>query len=67
MAPHPHHSIILRTQALALLTVGIPEADVSRITHIPPRTLRYIRKKAYDRGYNPHIDGRILEKYVQDG
>ena len=67
MAPRPHHPTTVQAQALALLTAGISEEHVSQITHIPPRTLRYIKKKARDRGYNPEIDGRILEDYVKDG
>jgi hypothetical protein len=63
----PQHPIVLRVQALALLTIGVPESHVSEITGIPPRTLRYIRKKAHDRGFNPSIDGRIQEFHVSDG
>ena len=63
----PQHPIVLRVQALALLTIGVPESHVSEITGIPPRTLRYIRKKAHDRGFNPSIDGRIQEFHVADG
>src|SRR5690242_8645203 len=66
MPSRPHHPNTIRAQALALLTEGISPERVFEITHIPPQTLQYIKKKARDHSYNPEIDGRILEDYVKD-
>ena len=61
------HPVVLRTQALALLAAGIPYKRVTEVTGIPHSTLKAIRKRAKDRGFNPKVDGRILEEYVKDG
>ena len=61
------HAVVLRTQALTLLAAGIPYKWVMEVMGIPHSTLKAIRKRAKDRGFNPEVDGRILEEYVKDG
>jgi hypothetical protein len=34
---------------------------------VKKRTQNYIRKRAFDRGFNPDKDSRILESYIIDG
>ena len=57
----------LRVQALTMLTMGYTCKDVAHMTKMSVRSLRYLQKKASDRGYDPSTDIRILIDYVQDG
>jgi transposase len=41
--------------------------EIERKTGVSERSQRAIRKKAYDRGFRPEEDPRILESYVIDG
>jgi transposase len=61
------YSIAQRVQCLTLLTVGFTAAAIEEKLGIPVRTVRKIRKRAEDRGFNPSKDARILEHHVQDG
>jgi transposase len=76
-APQPvpqdvvHHgarySIVQKVQALTLLTEGFTVRDVQAKTGIPERTLYRIKATAKERGFQPEIDPRITEAYVEDG
>jgi transposase len=66
MPANGFHSIVLRTQALTLLTAGYTYRQTSEITGIPQPTLENIKKRARERGYDPAVDPRIREEYVAD-
>jgi transposase len=61
------HSIVLRAQALTLLTTGHTYEQTEKITGIPKPTLRHLKRRAYQRGYNPAEDARLREEFVIDG
>jgi hypothetical protein len=64
---HGHrYTLVQRVHYLALITEGLWPAKIEKKTGVKPRTQRAIKKKAYDRGYNPDEDPRILELYVVD-
>jgi len=45
----------------------ISPAEVEKRTNVKERTQRNIKKRAFERGFRPDIDPRILECYVIDG
>lgn len=61
------YTLAQRIQCLTLLTEGFPAAHVKEKTGVSERSQGAIRKKAYDRGFDPDKDPRILEAYVVDG
>jgi hypothetical protein len=61
------YTLAQRIQCLTLLAEGCPAAHVKEKTGVSERSQRAIRKKAYDRGFNPDKDLRILEAYVVNG
>jgi hypothetical protein len=61
------HPIALRVQALTLLSIGWPTERVEAATGIKTSSLRALRKKAHQRGYDPMKDPRIKLEYVEDG
>ncbi|OJD18051.1 hypothetical protein AJ78_01881 [Emergomyces pasteurianus Ep9510] len=60
------HSVALRIQALSLIAFGIPIPEIESHLQISKRTLYAIRKKAFDRGFNPAQNTHILLDYVED-
>src|SRR5690625_1241668 len=66
MPVNGYHPIALRVQALALLTEGISQARVAEITQIPKSTLKSIKRRARERGFNPAVDPRIKDDFVKD-
>ena len=65
---HGHrYSLARRIQCLALIAEGFSPTDIQKKTHVKPRTQQYIKKKAYERGFQLEIDPRILEHYVIGG
>jgi transposase len=61
------HTIIQRVQCLTLLAEGFSGRDIKKKTGVKPSAQSYIKKRAYDRGFRPEQDPRILDYYVQDG
>jgi hypothetical protein len=61
------YSLAQRIQCLTLITEGFSSAEIERKTHVKERTQRNIRKKAFERGFRPEIDPRILEHHVING
>jgi hypothetical protein len=57
---------VQRVQALTLLAEGFSTAQVFAKTGINERTAHRL-KKAYERGFRPEEDPRILEAFVEDG
>lgn len=55
-----------RIQCLTLLTEGVSPAHIEQRTGVKERSQRNIRKKAFERGFRPDEDQRILESYVFD-
>lgn len=51
-------------QCLTLLVEGFKADYIEQKTGVSERFQRNIRKRAYDRGFNPEQDPRILESYV---
>jgi transposase len=60
------HSNALRVQALTLLGLGWTYDQTSEYTGIPCSTLRNIKKRARERGWDPAVDKRIQDEYVAD-
>jgi hypothetical protein len=52
---------------LTLLAEGFSTAQVFAKTGMNERTAHRLKKKAYERGFRPEEDPRILEAYVEDG
>ena len=61
------YSIAQRVQCLTLLALKIERKKIRELTTIPLQTQSNILKKAQSRGYNPDVDFRILDYYVEDG
>jgi hypothetical protein len=61
------YTLAQRIQCLTLLAEGFPALHVKQKTGVSERSQRSIRKKAYDRGFDPDKDPCILEAYVVDG
>lgn len=66
MAPTRPHDDGTRVQALALLSVKTPMAEIIKKTGYTESTIYKIRKKAKSRGYDPSKDEKILLAYVTD-
>jgi transposase len=60
------YTLAQRIQCLTLLTEGFSAAQVEQRTGVKERQQRNIKKKAYERGFRPQEDPRILEAYVVD-
>jgi transposase len=60
------HSNALRSQALTLLGLGWTYQQTFEYTGIPKETLRDIKKRAQDRGWDPAVDARIRDEYIAD-
>jgi transposase len=60
-------SIAQRAQCLTLLAEGFSGRDIEKKTGIKPSAQTYMKKKAFDRGFRPDQDPRILDYYVIDG
>jgi hypothetical protein len=62
-----YHPVTVRVQAVALVMLAkIPISVVSQLTGMAESTIYYLIKNAKQRGYNPDVDPRILERYVVD-
>jgi hypothetical protein len=61
------YTLVQRIHCLVLATEGYSATEIERKTGISQRSQQAIRKKAYDRGFRPEEDPRILESYVIDG
>jgi hypothetical protein len=61
------YTLVQRIQCLTLLAAGFSAAYIERTTGVKERAQRYIRNKAFERGFRPEEDPRILESYVIDG
>jgi hypothetical protein len=61
------YTLAQRIQCLTLVVEGFAPAYIKEKTGVSERSQRAIRKKAYDRGFDPNKDSRILESYVIDG
>ena len=61
------YTLAQRIQCLTLVVEGFTPAYIKEKTGVGERSQRAIRKKAYDRGFDPDKDPRILESYVIDG
>jgi transposase len=66
MPANGFHSITLRAQALTFLGIGYTYAKTSEITGIPAGTLKDLKKRARDRGWDPAVDPRMRDEYVAD-
>lgn len=65
---HGHrYSLAQRIQALTLISEGFSTQFVEAKTGMKQRTQSDLKKKAIARGYDPVVDPRINEWYVQDG
>jgi hypothetical protein len=63
----PKYSIAQRVQCLTLLVEGYSGREIKRRTGIKPSVQTYMKRKAFDRGFCPDQDPRILNCYVEDG
>ena len=61
------YPLSLRVQCLTLLSLGFDAKFVQDQCGVPARTQKNIWKKAQSRGFDPTVDKRILDWYVQDG
>jgi hypothetical protein len=48
------------------MTEGFSPVHIEQRTGVKERSQRNIRKKAFERGFRPNEDPRILESYVVD-
>jgi Transposase len=60
------YSIAAKIQALTLVSSGFSTKYVEEKISIPQQTVARIRKTAFQRGFRPDEDPRILEYYVKD-
>jgi transposase len=60
------YTLVQRVQCLTLLVEGFKAPYIKEKTGVSERSQRNIRKRAYDRGFRPEQDPRILELYVAD-
>jgi hypothetical protein len=60
-------SIAQRVQCLTLIAEGFSGRDIEKKTGVKPSAQSYIKKKAFERGFRPDQDPRILDHYVVDG
>jgi hypothetical protein len=61
------YSLVQKIQCLALITEHFSAAEIERKTGVKQRTQSNIKKKAFERGFRPDVDPRILEYYLIDG
>jgi hypothetical protein len=61
------YSIAQRIQALTLMVEGFPWQHIQHRTGIPQVSQSNLKRKAIQRGFNPAVDPRITEYYVEDG
>ena len=61
------YTLVQRVQCLTLLAAGFTTAYMERMTGVKERSQQNIRKKAFERGFRPEEDPRILESYMVDG
>jgi hypothetical protein len=61
------YTLAQRIQCLILLTEGFSAAETERRTGMKERQQRNIKRKAFERGFRPEKDPRILKTYVVDG
>jgi hypothetical protein len=61
------YTLVQRVQCLTLIVEGRSGAYIEQKTGVKKRTQNYIKKRAFDRGFNPDEDPRILESYIIDG
>ena len=61
------YSLAQRIQALTLLSEGYHHKVVEVKTGVKQRAQSALKKKAFERGFDPVVDPRILEFYVVDG
>ena len=54
-------------QCLTLQAEGFSKTDIEKKTGIKRSAQTYMRQKAFERGFRPDQDPRILDKYVEDG
>lgn len=66
-AQRPRYSISQRVHCLALQVEGFSWQDIERKTGVKQSQQSYIKKKAFNRGFRPDVDPRILDHYVEDG
>jgi len=60
-------SIAQRAQCLTLIAEGFSLSEIERKIGIKRATQSYMKKKAFERGFRPDQDPRILDYYVIDG
>ena len=60
------YTLAQRIQCLTLIIEGFSATEIQRKCGVLPRTQKYIRKRAFDRGFRPDVNPRILEAYVVD-
>jgi hypothetical protein len=60
------YDTIQRVYCLVLITEGYSSQEIERKTGVKQRTQANIKKKAFQRGFRPDIDPRILTYYVED-
>ena len=65
---HGHrYSIAQRVQCLTLIVEGFSGVNIELKTGVKPSTQSYIKKRAFERGFRPDIDPRILLHHIEDG
>lgn len=65
---HGHrYTLAQRVQCLTLQAEGFSRRDIEKKTGIKPSAQTYMRQKAFERGFRPDQDPRILNIYVEDG
>ncbi len=62
----PKYSIAQRVHCLVLQGEGFSWREIERRTGIKQPQQSNIKKKAFDRGFRPDVDPRILDYYVED-
>ena len=60
-------SLAQRAQCLTLIIEGFSGREIEKKTSIKPSSQTYLKKRAFERGFRPDQDPRILDYYIQDG
>lgn len=60
------HDYETRLQALTLLEMNVPIAQIQEITGIPKRTIYDYRKTTIQRGYNSQESKKLVLAYIED-
>ena len=64
---HGHrYTIVQRVQSLKLTVEGFSYRDIEARTGVKKSTQIRIKQRAFERGFQPKVDRRILEHYVAD-